>query len=124
MQQPTLSDSGEPAIDAQTAAKAERVHSALRGPGKLAVAFSGGVDSAVLLALAVQALGPNRVVAVLAVSPSLATVERKAAHDTAAQIGARLVEVATREGERPAYRANGVERCYHWWRPGCRIMSR
>ena len=81
--------------------------------GRLGVAFSGGVDSSVLLALAVRALGPARVVAVLGVSPSLAADERLAAHAVAGFVGVPVVEVETREGERAAYRANGPDRCYH-----------
>jgi uncharacterized protein len=71
------------------------------------------VDSSVLLALAVRTLGADRVVAVLGVSPSLAADERAAAHRVAAHIGADVVEVATHEGESPAYRANGPDRCFH-----------
>ena len=52
----------------------------LAGVNRLGVAFSGGVDSSVLLALAVRALGADRVVAILGVSPSLAADERVAAH--------------------------------------------
>ncbi|AEV84284.1 ATP-binding protein [Actinoplanes sp. SE50] len=85
----------------------------LTGVGRLAVAFSGGVDSALLLALAARALGPGRVLAVLGVSASLPAAERAAAHEVARHIGAPVVEVLTREGERPAYRANGPDRCYH-----------
>ncbi len=80
--------------------------------GRLGVAFSGGVDSSVLLAVAVHALGPSRVVAVLGVSPSLARDERHAAHDVAAVIGAPVVEVRTHEGDDPDYRRNDVDRCY------------
>ncbi|WP_308208406.1 ATP-dependent sacrificial sulfur transferase LarE [Paractinoplanes aksuensis] len=85
----------------------------LSGVGRLGVAFSGGVDSSVLLALAVRALGADRVVAVLGVSPSLAGDERAAAHRVAGRIGAVVVEVETREGDREAYRANGPDRCFH-----------
>lgn len=85
----------------------------LPGVDRLGVAFSGGVDSSVLLALAARALGVERVVALLGVSPSLATRERRAAHAVAESIGVRLVEVATYEGENPAYQANGVDRCFH-----------
>jgi uncharacterized protein len=95
------------------AAAADRVAAALRGVDRLGVAFSGGVDSSLLLALAVRALGPDRVIAVLGVSPSLAAAERSAAHQVAAFIGAPVVEVPTREGERAEYRANGPDRCYH-----------
>jgi pyridinium-3,5-biscarboxylic acid mononucleotide sulfurtransferase len=89
------------------------VSRALDGVGRLGVAFSGGVDSAALLAAAVRVLGPGRVVAILGVSPSLATDERAAAHEVAQVIGAALVEVATDEGSLPAYRANGPDRCFH-----------
>ncbi|MGW5237366.1 ATP-dependent sacrificial sulfur transferase LarE [Monashia sp. NPDC004114] len=80
---------------------------------RLGVAFSGGVDSSLLLALAIRALGPSRVVAVLGVSPSLAGDERRGAHDVAAHLGVPLVEVATHEGDNPAYRRNGPDRCFH-----------
>lgn len=85
----------------------------LQGAGRLGVAFSGGVDSSTLLALAVLALGSDRVVAVLGVSPSLAATERTAAHAVASFIGAPVVEVQTHEGDRAAYRANGPDRCFH-----------
>lgn len=89
------------------------LRTAVRSTGRLGVAFSGGVDSSVLLALAVRALGAARVVAVLGVSPSLAGEERLAAHAVAAFVGVPVVEVETHEGERAAYRANGPDRCYH-----------
>ena len=80
---------------------------------RLGVAYSGGVDSSVLLGLAARVLGPENVVAVLGVSASLAGDEREAAHDVAALLDVRVVEVATREGEVDAYRANGPDRCFH-----------
>jgi uncharacterized protein len=91
----------------------DRVTGQLTGIGRLGVAFSGGVDSATLLALAVGALGPGQVVALVGVSPSLAADERAAAHDVARFVGVPVVEVETREGERPEYRANGPDRCFH-----------
>ncbi|MCU0284393.1 MAG: ATP-dependent sacrificial sulfur transferase LarE [Candidatus Nanopelagicales bacterium] len=94
-------------------AMADRVAAAIGTPDRLGVAFSGGVDSAVLLALAARALGPARTLAVLGVSPSLAATERSAAHDLAGDIGVPLVEVRTFEGDDPAYRANGPDRCFH-----------
>ncbi|WP_155893079.1 ATP-dependent sacrificial sulfur transferase LarE [Intrasporangium chromatireducens] len=81
--------------------------------GRLGVAFSGGVDSGLLLALAVRHLGAARVVAVIGVSPSLAADELTAARAVAAAIGAPVVEVATHEGDNPLYRANGPDRCFH-----------
>ena len=91
----------------------DRVALSLAGVTRLGVAFSGGVDSSLLAALAVRVLGAGRVVAVLGVSPSLAAAERVAAHDVAAAIGVPVVEVSTREGDRPEYRANGPDRCFH-----------
>jgi uncharacterized protein len=85
----------------------------LQGVRRLGVAFSGGVDSSLLLALAARVLGVDRVVALLGVSPSLAAEERSAAHDVARQIGVGLVEVVTHEGERPEYQANGPDRCFY-----------
>jgi uncharacterized protein len=86
---------------------------ALTGCGRIGVAYSGGVDSATLLALAVRALGADHVVAILGVSPSLAAHERTAAHEVAAHIGVPVVEVRTHEGDDPAYRRNGPDRCFH-----------
>jgi uncharacterized protein len=71
------------------------------------------VDSSVLLALAARALGASRVVAVLGVSPSLAAGERVAAHDVARAVGVPVVEVTTAEGDDPAYRTNGPDRCFY-----------
>lgn len=85
----------------------------LGGIRRLGVAYSGGVDSAVLLALAARHLGGDAVVGILGVSPSLAAEERVAAHEVADRIGVPVVEVTTREGEDPAYIANGPDRCFH-----------
>ncbi len=94
-------------------ADADAVGALLVGSAPLGVAFSGGVDSAVLLALAVRTLGPEGVVALMGVSPSLAADEREAARQVADFIGARLVEFETHEGENPRYRANNADRCFH-----------
>src|SRR3954470_21263045 len=90
-----------------------RIAESVASVERLGVAFSGGVDSSVLLAAAVRVLGPSRVVAVLGVSPSLAADERAEAHQVAQVIGAALVEVTTDEGSNPAYRVNGPDRCFH-----------
>jgi len=91
----------------------ERFAAQVSDISRLGVAFSGGVDSSVLLALAARALGPEHAVAILGVSASLAAAERTAAHQVAATIGATVVEVETHEMERPGYRANGPDRCFH-----------
>lgn len=90
-----------------------RVAEVLGEPGRLGIAFSGGVDSAVLLAVATRILGPDRVLAILGVSPSLATRERQIAHEVAAAIGAPLIELETHEGDSEQYRANRPDRCFH-----------
>ncbi|MCA0293793.1 MAG: ATP-dependent sacrificial sulfur transferase LarE [Actinobacteria bacterium] len=90
-----------------------RVQRALGAPARLGVAFSGGVDSSVLLALATRSLGPDRTLAILGVSASLAASERRDAHEVAAGIGVPLVELTTHELERPEYVANGPDRCFH-----------
>jgi pyridinium-3,5-biscarboxylic acid mononucleotide sulfurtransferase len=97
------------AVDEAVAA----VSASLKGVRRLGIAFSGGVDSSLLLALAVRALGADRVVALLGVSPSLAADERSSAHKVANQVGVRLVEVETHEGDRPEYQANGPDRCFY-----------
>ncbi|MGH3670726.1 MAG: ATP-dependent sacrificial sulfur transferase LarE [Pseudonocardiaceae bacterium] len=80
--------------------------------GRLVVAFSGGVDSAVVLVGAVRALGPDAVLAVIADSPSLAGAELVAARRVAGQIWAELVELGTSEHADPGYQANAGDRCY------------
>lgn len=102
-----------PGLTGQAAEAVATVVRALAGHRPLGVAYSGGVDSATLLALAVHTLGADDVVAVLGISPSLATDERTAAHETARVIGARVVEIETHEADSPAYRANGPDRCFH-----------
>lgn len=102
-----------PPLPGDLAGLAQAVQSRLRGIPRLGVAFSGGVDSTLLTALAVRELGTERVVAILGVSPSLARRERAAAHAVAGALGVRLVEVATDEGARAAYVRNGPDRCFH-----------
>ena len=89
------------------------VHAELSAVERLGVAFSGGVDSSVLLALAARALGPDNTLAILGVSESLADSERRAAHQVAAGIGVPVVELVTNELDRPDYVANGPDRCFH-----------
>lgn len=89
------------------------LHDALSGLGSVLVAFSGGADSAFLLAAAVRALRPSRVVAATAVSPSLAAAELPAAAAFARSLGVRHVTPGTDELSRAGYVANGADRCFH-----------
>jgi pyridinium-3,5-biscarboxylic acid mononucleotide sulfurtransferase len=84
----------------------------VRAERKLLVAFSGGADSALLVAVAAAELG-DAALAVTAVSPSLAAAERAAARGFARRHGARHVEVCTDELDRPEYVRNDGNRCYH-----------
>ena len=84
----------------------------LRELDSVAVAFSGGADSAFLLAAAVRALGAEQVLAVTAVSPSLPRRELLAAREFADGLGVRHVSPRTDEMSRDGYRANDGDRCY------------
>lgn len=80
-------------------------------PGAV-VAFSGGVDSAALLAACVEVLGRERTLAAIADSPSLARAELAAARRGAAALGVALHELRTGELDDPRYRANAGDRCF------------
>jgi uncharacterized protein len=85
----------------------------LRECSDVVVALSGGVDSAVLLALAAEALGGERVLAVTGISGSLPSGELEEARAIATSLGVAHETVVTREMERAGYRANTGDRCFH-----------
>ena len=76
------------------------------------VAFSGGADSAFLLAAAVRALGPDRVVAATGYSHSLPASERDPGREFAESLGVAVITPETHEMEREGYRANAGDRCF------------
>jgi uncharacterized protein len=76
------------------------------------VCYSGGIDSAFVLAVAHQELG-ERAVGMTAVSPSLPESEKRDAERIAREIGANHRFVESNEIERPDYVANGPDRCFH-----------
>lgn len=80
--------------------------------GKTLVAFSGGIDSALVLRVAADVLGREAVRAVTAVSPSLPDAELQGARAFADALGVPHVLVQTRELENPKYAANPATRCY------------
>ncbi len=83
----------------------------IRGLGSVAVGFSGGADSALLLKVAGDQLR-GRVLAVTAVSPSYPERDRKEAIDLAAEIGAPHILVDSHEFDEPEYVANSPSRCF------------
>lgn len=93
-------------------ANLERLRAQLQRYDRLLVAFSGGVDSTLLLRVAVETLGTQRVLAVLGDSASLARSERDEALELAGLVGARLRRLETQELEDPRYAANPNNRCY------------
>jgi pyridinium-3,5-biscarboxylic acid mononucleotide sulfurtransferase len=99
-------------LPADLAAKRDRLLETLRGYGGCAVAFSGGLDSAVLAKAARLALG-DRAVAVTGRSASMADGKLQEAAELARLIGIRHEVVETGELSIPAYRANRADRCYH-----------
>ena len=94
------------------AEKQARLARILGGMGRTLVAYSGGVDSAYLLAEAHRALGSDAL-AVIAKSPSLPAAELAEALTVAADRDIPVRVVETHEMQREAYRRNGADRCYH-----------
>ena len=102
----------EPEIYSQGLSPVDRLKRILLDAGNALVVFSGGVDSALLLKVAVDTLG-DRVVALTADSPTFPPEEKADAVEFTKELGVRHLIVDALELEREGYRANAGDRCYH-----------
>ncbi|HET7823745.1 MAG TPA: ATP-dependent sacrificial sulfur transferase LarE [Anaeromyxobacter sp.] len=100
------------ALRRASAAKLARMKQEIASAGSALVAFSGGVDSTFVLAVAAEVLG-ERAVALTAHSPSVPMSERDEARRLAAALGVRHLERQSREQDDPGYAANSTDRCYY-----------
>ncbi|HEY6101566.1 MAG TPA: ATP-dependent sacrificial sulfur transferase LarE [Anaeromyxobacter sp.] len=94
-----------------SAAKLARMKEEIAALGSALVAFSAGVDSTLVLAVAAEVLG-SRAVALTAHSPSVPQAERAEARALAARLGVRHLERESHEQDDPSYVANPEDRCY------------
>ncbi|HEY2597644.1 MAG TPA: ATP-dependent sacrificial sulfur transferase LarE [Candidatus Dormibacteraeota bacterium] len=99
-------------LDRLDTARLDQARGIVRDLGSVLVAYSGGVDSSLLLKLALEELGDGAV-AVLASSPAYPESEQQEARALAQSLGARLVEVTTSELELESYAKNNPDRCFH-----------
>jgi len=100
-------------VEDSTLLARQRLEAILRDLDSVVVAFSAGVDSTLVLKVALDTLGHKRVLAATGVSPSLARRELQSVKELAALLNAPLALVETEEVANPSYAANPANRCYH-----------
>lgn len=98
-------------MDTGAEKKLSKLKKEISGYGSLIIAYSGGLDSALLLKVAHMVLG-DRVLAVISDSPSIPRSELESAIEFAVKTGARLRIINTREMEKDDYSKNPADRCY------------
>jgi len=100
-------------LDDALQAKLTACQDILRKVAPVVVAYSGGVDSTLLLALAARTLGGDNVLAAVGTSPSLPQRELSQTRELARELGVELAEVTTGELDNPDYAANPERRCFY-----------
>jgi uncharacterized protein len=101
-----------PPLGGDALAKARALQEWLRKRGRVAIGFSGGVDSAYLACVAVDTLGASAVLAIIGRSPSYPAEQWATARAVADRFAIPVLEIDTREMEDPRYAANPTNRCY------------
>ena len=91
----------------------KKICTSLQNEKNILVAFSGGIDSTLVAKISQMAVGEQNVVAVTAVSPSLAQRDRQNAQQIAKVLHLRHVTLASHETKKPAYQKNQKDRCFH-----------